>query len=221
MLPSIFPHSSSLPLKKLVLKFKNIIGKLKQQRWQRIMLYIVILAVLSVGLSYLVRYLLAYFNISPDSFAAPVYAVVFIVTLVCNASIIIPVPIHMSIIIAAAEMMTEVSPWSPVLVVLTASIAGTLGEISGYYAGYLGKKILFDGNTPGYNSMASWMKRHGPLAIFLISLQPILPVDIAGIISGVSRIPLWKFLLPCWAGKFLKYLIWWYFGSSLLNFLPF
>ena len=203
------------------MKVKNIIGKLKQQRWQRIVLYTVILTVLSIGLFYLARYLLAYFNISADSFTAPVYAVVFIATLVSNASIIVPVPIHMSIIIAAAEVMSEVSQWGPILVVLTASVAGTLGEISGYYAGYLGKKIIFNENTPGYNRLAEWMKKHGPLAIFLISLQPILPVDIAGILSGVSRIPLWKFLLPCWAGKFLKYLIWWYFGSSLLNLLPF
>ena len=195
-------------------------AKSRRQRWQRITLYAVILASLSIGFLYLVRYLIVYFNISPDSFAAPVYAVVFIATLVSNASIMVPVPVHMSIIIAGAEVMAEVSPWGPILVVLVASVAGTLGEISGYYAGYLGKRIIFAQSTPGYDRLAGWMKRHGPLAIFLISFQPILPVDIAGILSGVSRLPLWKFLLPCWPGKFLKYLMLWYFGSSLLNLLP-
>lgn len=179
------------------------------------MLYVVILIGLSVGLFYLVRYLMVYFNISPDSFAAPVYAVVFVATLACNASIMVPVAIHTSIMMAAA------SQWNPLLVALTASVAGTLGEITGYYAGYLGKKIMFAEGTPGYDRLASWMKRHGPWAIFLISLQPILPVDIAGLLSGASRIPLWKFLLPCWAGKFPKYLLFCYFGSSLLNLLPF
>ena len=193
----------------------------QQQRWHKIALYVVILAALSIGLFYLVKYLMVYFNISASNFAAPVYVVVFVATLASNASIIVPVPIHVSIMIAGAEVMAEVSPWGPVLIALTASVASTLGEISGYYAGYLGKKIMFAESTPGYDRLAGWMKRHGPLAIFLISLQPILPVDIAGLLSGVSRIPLWKFLLPCWPGKFLKYLLLCYFGASLLNLLPF
>ena len=164
------------------------------------------------------QFLISYFDISLDEFAGAAYSFIFVITLIGNIGIIIPIipaPLYLSI------MATVALQYNPILVALTASIAGTLGEISGYYAGYLGKKIMFDETTPGYVKLTGWMQRHGPWAIFLISLQPIIPVDIAGILSGISRIPLWKFLLPCWAGKFLKYLIWCYFGSSLLNLLPF
>ena len=208
------PFSFSRP-SEMAFKVKNIMGKLKQRRWYRLVFYLVILIGLSIGLTYLLRYLMNYFNVSLDRFATTAYLIVFLVTLACNASIMVPVAIHTSIMMAAAAQ------WNPLLVALTASVAGTLGEITGYYAGYLGKKIMFAEGTPGYDRLASWMKRHGPWAIFLISLQPILPVDIAGLLSGASRIPLWKFLLPCWAGKFPKYLLFCYFGSSLLNLLPF
>jgi uncharacterized membrane protein YdjX (TVP38/TMEM64 family) len=99
-------------------------------------------------------------------------------------------------------------------------VAGTLGEITGYYAGYLGKRIIVSESTPGYNRVASWMSHYGWLAIFLFSLQPILPFDIAGLIAGAAKIPLWKFLLPCWAGKFPKYIMFCYFGLGIFRLLP-
>ena len=92
--------------------------------------------------------------------------------------------------------------------------------MTAYYAGYLGKKIIITEATPGYEKLVAWMKRHGMLAVFLLSLQPILPFDIAGLISGAARIPLWKFVLPCWAGKFPKYLLGCYFGGAFLSLLP-
>ncbi|MDY7019148.1 MAG: VTT domain-containing protein [Chloroflexota bacterium] len=199
------------------MKVNNITGKLKQPRWLKIVLYTILLIGLSIGFFYLMQYLMSHFNISLENFAGPVYLFIFVITLVGNAGIIIPTipaPIYLSI------MATIASQYNPFLVALVASVGGTLGEIAGYYAGYLGKKIMFAESTPGYNRLAGWMKRHGPWAIFLISLQPILPVDIAGILSGISRIPLWKFLLPCWPGKFLKYLAFCYFGASLLDLLP-
>jgi membrane protein YqaA with SNARE-associated domain len=117
-------------------------------------------------------------------------------------------------------MIAAASKWDPILVALVASIAGTLGELTGYYAGYLGKKVVIGESTPGYSRLVGWMNRYGVLAIFLISFQPVLPVDIAGLTAGASRIPLWKFLLPCWAGKFPKYILFCYFGFQLLNLLP-
>jgi membrane protein YqaA with SNARE-associated domain len=188
--------------------------KLKQKRWLELALYVVILIGLSFGLTYLLRYLMAYFNISVGGLATTAYLVVFVTTLVSNASIIVPVPIFVAV------MLTAASKWNPVIVALVASSAGTLGEITGYYAGYLGKKIIVSEATPGYEKLVSWMKRYGILAVFLLSLQPILPFDIAGLISGASRIPLWKFMLACWAGKFPKYLLGCYLGGAVLNLLP-
>ena len=191
-----------------------IVEQIKRNKWLRTTVYAVIIIGLSVGLIYLLRDVMSYFDVSVEGFATTAYLVVFVTTLVSNASIFVPVPIFAAIMIAAA------SKWDPILMALIASIAGTLGEITGYYAGYLGKKIIVTETTPGYEKLVDWMKRYGPLAIFLLSLQPILPFDIAGLISGASRIPLWKFLLPCWAGKFPKYIVICYFGFGLLHLLP-
>jgi uncharacterized membrane protein YdjX (TVP38/TMEM64 family) len=191
------------------------VEKMKRRKWLSMAGYIVLLIALSVGLAYLPQYLLARLGISVEEFATTAYLVVFGVTLICNASILIPVAVHISIMMAAASI------WNPILIAFIASIAGTLGEISGYYAGYLGKKVIVTETTPGYNKLVAWMKRYGLLAIFLLSLQPILPFDIAGITAGASKLPLWKFLLPCWAGKFPKYILFCYFGFGLLSLSPF
>jgi uncharacterized membrane protein YdjX (TVP38/TMEM64 family) len=198
----------------------SVVQQIKRNKWLLATIYAVIVLGLSIGLYFLLQYILARFDITGERLATTAYLVVFVTTLVSNASIIIPVPLFVGIMITAAGLMAEVSPWGPVLIALTASSAGALGEISGYYAGYLGKKIIVTEATPGYEKLVAWMKRHGPLAIFLLSLQPILPFDIAGLISGASRIPLWKFVLPCWAGKFPKYLLGCYFGATFLSLLP-
>jgi membrane protein YqaA with SNARE-associated domain len=189
--------------------------KLKQKRWLELALYVVILAGLSVGFTYLLGYLMAHFNIPIDRFATTAYLVVFLVTLASCAGIFVPVYIHVSI------MMTAAKYWDPVLVALTASVAGTLGEITGYYAGYLGKRIAHLENIPGYQRLVGWMKKYGPWGILLISLQPVLPFDIAGLLAGASKLPVWKFLLPCWAGRFPKYLLACYLGPAVLNIFHF
>lgn len=178
-------------------------------------LYLVVLACLSLGFAYLIQILIAHFNISIEGLASTAYLVVFGVTLASNASILTPVFIYISLMIAAAKFL------DPVLVALVASVAGALGETSGYYAGYLGKRIIRLEDTPGYEKLVAWMNKHGPWGILLLSLQPVLPFDIAGLLAGASKMPLWKFLLPCWGGKFPKYLVACYLGPAVLNILPF
>jgi len=194
--------------------------RLKQKRWLKMVLYVAILVGLSFGFYLLLQYLMTYFNISVERFASTAYLLVFGVTLVFNAFILVPVVLHVSIMMAVAKMMMEVSPWGFVIVALVASVAGALGEITGYYAGYFGKRIVHLENAPGYDRLVGWMERYGPRGIFLISVQPVLPVDVAGLLAGASKLPVWKFLLPCWAGKFLKYLLACYLGPALWRFLP-
>jgi len=195
------------------------VRELRQNRWVKLTLYAVALGAASYGFSVLVVYLRARFNIPVEQYAATAYLIVFVVTLVSCAGLFVPVYIHISIMIAVADAMARVSPLGPVLVALAATTGGTLGEITGYYAGYLGKRIAQVENLPGYQRLAGWMKRHGMLAIFLVSLQPILPFDVAGLVAGAAKMPLWKFLLPCWAGRFPKYLAAAYLGAWVLNIL--
>ena len=83
--------------------------KLKQKRWLKLALYVAILVGLSFGFAYLLQYLMAYFNIPVERFASTAYLLVFGVTLVSNAAILVPVYIHVSIMMAVAKY------WNPVL----------------------------------------------------------------------------------------------------------
>jgi membrane protein YqaA with SNARE-associated domain len=188
--------------------------KLKQKRWLRMVLYLVILSGVSYGFYVLLQYLTAYLGIPEEGFAPIAYLIVFGVTLIANASIFVPVIFHISIMGWAIESCN----CNLALVVLVASVAGALGEITGYYAGYWGKRIAQLENAPGYDRFVGWMQRYGPLGIFLVSLQPL--TDIAGLLAGASKLPLWKFLLPCWPAKFIKYFFICYFGGEILNLLP-
>jgi len=192
-----------------------LLRKLKQNRWFKLAVYVAILVGLSIGFIYLLGYLMDYFNVSVENFATTAYLVVFFVTLASNAGIFVPVYIHVALMITAAQY------WNPVLVALAASSAGALGEMSGYYAGYFGKRIAQLENIPGYQRLVGWMKKYGPWGILIISAQPILPFDVAGLLAGASKMPIWKFLLPCWAGRFPKYLLACYVGPAVLNILPF
>jgi len=188
--------------------------RLKQKRWLKMVLYIVILTGVSFGFYFLLQYLTTYFGIPVEGFAPIAYLIVFGVTLACNAFIFVPVVFHISIMMWAVNDCN----CNLVLVILVASVAGALGELTGYYAGYWGKRIAQLENIPGYQRFVGWMQRYGPLGIFLISLQPL--TDIAGLLAGASKLPIWKFLLPCWPAKFLKYAFICYFGGEILDLLP-
>ena len=186
-----------------------------QANWLRLTTLLIGLVALSFGLAYLLQDLGMRFQLPLHELAWLAYLSIFVTTLVCNFTIIAPVPVATAIMIAAATR------WNPVMVALAASIGGTLGELSGYYAGYLGKRIAIAEHIGGYNRVTNWMNRYGLWAIFFLALQPILPFDIGGLVAGASRMPLYKFLPALWAGKFLKYIIFCYFGIGLIRFLPF
>ncbi len=186
-------------------------GKIK---WPRLVISLVGLIAFTFGLAYLFQNLWARMQLPTDEFAWLAYLTIFLVTLICNLTIIAPVPIATSIMLATA------AKWNPLLVAFFASIGGTLGELSGYYAGYLGKRIAIAEDMAEYNKVVNWMRRYGFWAILFLALQPVIPFDIAGLVAGAAKMPLRKFLPPLWVGKFIKYTILCYFGIQLLKFLP-
>ena len=188
--------------------------RLKRNRWLQFTLLLIVLIALSFGLAYVFQQVLSPFEATLYKFAWLAYIGIFGVMLLGNMTIIAPVPVTMAIMIALATR------WDPILVSLFASMGGSLGEISGYYAGYIGKKKIISGQIQGHDRIEGWMSRYGLWAVFFLALQPILPFDIAGLAAGASRMPVWKFLVALWLGKFIKYVIICYSGVSLIHFLP-
>ena len=123
------------------------------------------------------------------------YAAVFLIGLVSNATLILPVPG-----LAVSSVLGGVfNPW---LVGIAGGIGQALGELTGYMAGYSGQ-TLFDKN-PTYQRLLRWMQRYGMATVFVLGLVPNPVFDLGGLAAGALRLPVWKFLLSCAAGKIIK-----------------
>lgn len=170
---------------------------------------------LSFGLAFLFQDLVTSFHFPLYHFAWLAYLTVFVTSLISNLTILAPVPFAISIMIAAA------TKWNPVLIALFASIGGSLGELSGYYAGYLGRKVAIPESVISHSRVESWLQQYGVWAILFLAFQPIIPFDIGGLMAGAAKMPLHQFLPALWGGKFTKYVIITYSGIELTHLLPF
>jgi len=182
--------------------------------WVRLLITLIGIVVLSFGLMSLINYAEARLNIDVYKLAWLAYVSVFAISLVANMTVIAPVPF------AVAIMATAAQDFNPVLVALCAAVGGSIGELSGYYAGRLGRKIAIPDNIVGYQKVEYWINKYGFWAIMIIAFQPIIPFDVGGLIAGVGKMPLIKFLPALFIGKFPKYIILTYAGLGIVNFLP-
>jgi uncharacterized membrane protein YdjX (TVP38/TMEM64 family) len=143
------------------------------------------------------------------------YLGAFLVGLVANATIILPIP-GLVILIAIGTIS------NPILVGLIGAVGGVIGEIIGYVAGLGGRGLL--GNEKIYARAEKWMRKRGFITVFIFALIPLLPVDIAGLVAGALRYSMWKFFLACFLGKSILYIlvvqtsVWgWDFFSNILG----
>lgn len=135
------------------------------------------------------------------------YLGVFIICVVSNATIILPV--GSALAVAASSQIGL----NPVIVGLVGASGAAIGELSGYMAGYGGKGIIEKRGM--YIQVERWMQRRGFITIAFFSITA-LAFDVAGLVAGAFRYPLWKFFLACWLGRSLLYIGYAYLG--LLGF---
>jgi len=184
--------------------------------WLRYISLFIILIVVSVGLIYLLQYLVDSLDLPLDRYAALSYFIVFLVQFISNLALFPTGPP-----VATSVMIIAATQWNPLLVALSASIGGTIGELSGYYVGYLGRRSPLITNTRFYEIVNRWMGKYGVWTITLLAFQPVIPFDVGGIAAGTAKMPLRKFLPALWIGKFPKYILICYVGIGLIDFLPF
>ncbi len=140
------------------------------------------------------------------------YPGIFLVSLLANATLILPVP---GVLFTSA--MGAV--FNPFWVAVAAGTGAALGELSGYLAGFSGQGIVE--KTQWSDRFELWMRKYGPITILVLSFVPNPLFDVAGITAGILKMPLWQFLLFSWIGKVLKMLLFSYGGSFVLNLFPF
>jgi uncharacterized membrane protein YdjX (TVP38/TMEM64 family) len=80
----------------------------------------------------------------------------------------------------------------------------TLGELTGYLAGYSGRGFITRGQT--YQKLEGWMRRRGGWVLFVFAVVPNPFFDAAGVAAGALRYPVWRFLAIIWCGKLVKML---------------
>lgn len=164
---------------------------------------------LTTALVYLMWVLQGSLKAPLKEFAVLAYVIVFGATFLSSSTIIFPAP-GVAIVIAAA------STWNPAIVALVASIGGSLGELTAYYAGYLGKKIIIGEHRVGYYWAESWMNRYGVWAVLIFALIPMLLFDLVGLVAGALRMPVWKFLMACWGGRLPRSFVEAYVGAGII-----
>ena len=140
------------------------------------------------------------------------YLGIFLISILSSSSIVIPVP-GLLLVAAMGAVL------NPLLVGIISAVGGTLGEMTGYALGY-GGRIAVD-QSAIYNKMVLWMKRWGSFMIFGLAIIPNPLFDIAGLVAGTLRFPLWKFLLFGAAGRIPKHILIAYFGAWGISVLPF
>ena len=125
------------------------------------------------------------------------YLGAFLISLVTNATVVLPVPGFVLFFALGAA-------FNPVLVGLTAGVGGTIGEMTAYLLGFSGRGVIK--NVKFYDRAVIWLKKWGSLTVFVFALTP-LPFDVLGIAAGLLRFPVWKFFIACLAGKTILYIV--------------
>ena len=126
------------------------------------------------------------------------YLGLFFLCFLANATVLLPSP---SLLIAASCALI-LNPWA---VALTAALGSSLCELVGYAFGTSGRDL-----SPKFGRILDKIAQkvtNPSLMVFVLALLPLPLFDFAGIYSGGTRMNLGRFLLLCFAGKFLKILI--------------
>jgi len=138
------------------------------------------------------------------------YIGIFLLSILANATIILPAP-------GVAFVFGMGAVFNPFFVALAAGTGAAIGELSGYIAGYSGQAIIQRSRYE--QQLEGWMRKYGGRTILVLAFIPNPLFDIAGMIAGVLKMPLWKFLLFCWIGKTLKMFLFAYAGSLSIPWL--
>jgi membrane protein YqaA with SNARE-associated domain len=141
-------------------------------------------------------------------FAVYGYPGVFLISLLGNATLILPAPSFVVVFAVGGAL-------NPLGVGVAAGLGAALGEMTGYLAGVGGRAVIED--RPLYHRLAGWMRRAGMLVVFLLALIPNPAFDVGGMMAGALGMPVWRFLLAGWAGKSIRFVLLALSGQFLLG----
>jgi len=138
------------------------------------------------------------------------YPGIFLVSALSYATVLFPVP---------GVMFTSAmgAVFNPFWVAVAAGTGAAIGELSGYLVGFSGQAVVE--NSTRYERVVQWMQKFGDITILVLATIPNPFFDVVGMLAGVLKMALWKFLLYCVIGNIIKMLMFAYAGDWLVRLL--
>lgn len=130
------------------------------------------------------------------------YGGLFLIALLRSASVVIPMP-GGGIVFAAGGLLDPV--WgipAPVLVGLTAAVAESFGELTGYGAGMGGSTMITERQL--YKRVKGWIRKRPFTTVLAMSMFPSPVFDVAGLAAGAAGVPLRTFYPALLTGKIIR-----------------
>ena len=144
------------------------------------------------------------------------YLGVFFISLLGAASVLIPIPSSVVIfILGGLKNSVGTFLFEPLFIAVAAGSGAAVGELSGYFVGLGGRKIIGKRYKRKMDILMKLFQRFGPAVIFIFALTP-LPDDLLFIPLGVMRYKILNAFIPALLGKFFSNLIIAYAGRLSL-----
>lgn len=152
------------------------------------------------------------YSIRHEVHALQQYIGIFTITIIGSATIILPVPAFALVFLAGSLKALD-----PFWIGVIAGIGATIGELTGYSAGFSGQAVIE--NARMYERLYQLTNRYGMITVFVLAVLPLPLFDFAGIAAGALKIPMQKFLLATLVGKVIKMWITAYAGAGAFRWV--
>ncbi len=140
-----------------------------------------------------------------DAASAFGYSGAFAVSFLGNATILVPFPYVVVPFVLGANMGYD--PW---FIGLVSGVGAAIGEMTGYFAGYYGRRLLKEEDkVNGFREYVQQRPSMTPLIVWFLAATPI-PDDLLIVPLGVARYSWWRVFVPLLIGKavFLTAIAW-------------
>lgn len=135
----------------------------------------------------------------------------FLISAIGNATILVPFPyVGVAFILGGLrDELTLSFVFDPWLIGIVSGIGAMIGEMTGYFIGYGGGKLIDENQTSAFKEFVDAHPRATPVVVWFLAATPI-PDDVLVIPLGAARYSWWKVALAQLIGKtmFLMAISW-------------
>lgn len=175
---------------------KPILARIRRNQKHHRKLYFV--AVILLGL---VLFFPVFYQVRHQEFRSLGLVGVFLLNLLGSATIFFPTPAFLSVGLSALHT-------NPLLVAFVAASGGALGEGTTFLFGYSSNKAF---HLEKHKTLKRFKKKvfdkWGGLVILLFAFIPNPLFDGVGMLAGISKYPIKRFLLLTFTGRFFRYIV--------------